>query len=88
MISKVLTATALAGSLFVGGAALATTGTTSTTAPVTTTTATPVRVDRGFDYGWLGLLGLAGLAGLMRRKDPIVHTTAHTGTGTGTVHRS
>ena len=94
MLSKVFTAAALAGSLLVGGAAFATTstgtGTTSTTVPATTstTTATPVRVDNGTDYGWLGLIGLAGLAGLLRRKDPVVHTTtAHTGTS-GAVHRS
>jgi hypothetical protein len=34
------------------------------------------RVDRGTEWGWLGLIGLAGLLGLMpRSRDSRVHAT-------------
>ena len=44
---------------------------TNTTTDRTVTT----KVDRGFDWGWLGLLGLAGLMGLRQRHDRTDYTT-------------
>lgn len=48
-------------------------GSGSTTGTTTTTTA-PVRDDRGFDLGWLGLIGLAGLLGLRRKDNHVTGT--------------
>jgi hypothetical protein len=68
-----LTVAILAGSVPLAGAQ---TTTTPAAGDTTTTTTAPVRTDRGFDWGWLGLLGLIGLAGLGRnRRDTTVRTT-------------
>ncbi|WP_088891409.1 WGxxGxxG family protein [Leptolyngbya ohadii] len=88
-LSKMIGASALALSLSVLPATIAsattTTGTTDTTTttdttavPNTTADTTPaadVESNDGFDWGWLGLLGLIGLAGLAgkKRDDQAVH---------------
>ena len=79
-LSKLIGAGALAASLSILPATIAsaTSGsTTTTTDPATTTTtgttsdttpAADVESNDGFDWGWLGLLGLIGLAGLAGKK--------------------
>ncbi|HEV2529372.1 MAG TPA: WGxxGxxG family protein [Thermomicrobiales bacterium] len=47
--------------------------------PATNAVSEATNEDEGFDdWGLLGLLGLAGLAGLLRRPQPVVHTTDRT----------
>jgi hypothetical protein len=87
-LSKLIGTGALALSLSVLPATIAsatttttapgTTDTTTTTAPDTTVDTTPaadIEANDGFDWGWLGLLGLIGLAGLAgkKRDDNAVH---------------
>jgi hypothetical protein len=60
------------------------TGTGTDAAPGTTTgTRDVVRVNDGFDWGWLGLLGLIGLAGLARKDEPTAYREPDVATRSG-----
>jgi hypothetical protein len=65
----------LAISLFIGvlagSSALAAYAQDTNTTTDRTIAAKVDKVERGFDWGWLGLLGLAGLMGLRPRHDKV-----------------